>query len=54
MGFRDNDGGDDGGSRGGSGSSENGGVWSGFIVEGDGSVDSVPASVVVHIVGCLF
>ena len=40
-----------GGSGGGSSSGENGGVWVGFIVEGDGSVGSIFASVVVHIVG---
>ena len=47
MEIRDND----GGSGGGSGAVENGGVWDGFIVDGDGSVSSVSVSVAVHTIG---
>ena len=55
MGIRDNGGGiGGGGSGGGSGAGENGDVWGGLIVEGDGSVGSVIASLVVHIVGFYF
>ena len=45
MGIRDNVGG---------GARENGGVWVGFIVEGNRSVGSVIASVVVYILGFYF
>ena len=47
-------GGGDGGSGGGSGAGENGGVWGGFIVEEYGSVGSIVASVVVHIIAFYF
>ena len=39
---------------GGGGARENGGVWSGLIVDGDGSVGSVIASIVVDIIGIYF
>ena len=55
MGIRDNGGGNiSGGSGGGSGAGKNGVIWGGFIVEGDGSVNSVVASVVVQTVGFYF
>ena len=53
MGIRENDGGGGGGDRGSgvrSGEFKRGDVWGCFIVEGDGSVGSVVASVVVNIV----
>ena len=42
IGIRENYGGDNGDSEGGRGSSKNGGVLGGFIVEGYGSVGNVP------------
>ena len=50
----DNGGGGGSVSGGGSGAGENGGVWGGFIFEGDGSFGSIVASVVVHIIGFYF
>ena len=51
MGIRGNSGGDGGGvSGGGISADKNGEVWGGLIVEECGSVGSVVASVVVHIV----
>ena len=50
MGINDNDGGGAGGSAGESGTSKNGVVWDGFIVEGDGPVGIIVASIMVHII----
>ena len=54
MGNTDNGGGGGGVSGDGSGAGENGGVWGGFIVEGDGLFSSIVASVVVHIIAFYF
>ena len=55
MDIKDNGGGGggNGGIGGESGARENGGVWGGFIVEGDGSFGSVVGGVIVHIVSFL-
>ena len=54
MGIGDNGTGSSGSGGGGSGSVKNGGVWGGIIVEVYGSVVSVVAGVIVHIVLFLF
>ena len=41
-------------SGGGSGAVETGGVWGGFVVEGDGLFGIIVVSVVVHIIGFYF